>query len=725
MDDPQPESETGGGTRYVKVRTVGKGAFGTAVLYRKEPEGSLVVIKQVPVLELSATERVRALNEARVLALLSHRNVVRYLGSWERDGCLLLEMEFAGGGTMAQFLAARTARNAALSERRALALFSQVASAIRHMHAHNVLHRDLKTENIFLTKDNVVKVGDFGISKVMGTQVQAETVLGTPYYLSPEMCEGLQYDQKSDVWALGCVLYELLALRRAFSAPSLPALVRRIVAADYPPPPTRYSAGTRGLLSSLLQTDPGVRPSANVIEDQLLPPLQAAANLSTDADSLDGTQGPCARSVVFELRASNCFVSLTPVALPARAALRELAVSKTHCVALTQEQVVFTWDVVDWRGGASFSAGLESWRKPQHQPQCVDALTGLGITRVGAGDGFSVFASDSGAVLTCGDGAEGCLGHGDYSHCVRPRLVEKLLAADVVALAVGPSHVLALGGDGCLHAWGRGKHGRLGLGHQQDALLPAAVPLPQGAVVRSVHAGPDCSAVVSTAGELLLAGDNSSGKLAPAKGLRTKLPGWLGGAGRGPWLRFRAVHLPEPVRDVWLAEDHVAALTDTGRLLALGDGAPGPSAAQPDRTFAMASAGPTYTVASTPDNVLFFWGRWADGKQVGVPSGSGTQQQVGAPAPTHRELLALYASPQQVERGEGLSVAGLFALPCSVLLHVSTCVPLARMSRVAPGPVEDQGDPADEDGECDSLGPIPDWLQEELAQSENQWEGPQ
>ncbi|KAE8741539.1 hypothetical protein FOCC_FOCC012923, partial [Frankliniella occidentalis] len=517
-------------------------------------------------MELSATERVRALNEARVLALLSHRNVVRYLGSWERDGCLLLEMEFAGGGTMAQFLAARTARNAALSERRALALFSQVASAIRHMHAHNVLHRDLKTENIFLTKDNVVKVGDFGISKVMGTQVQAETVLGTPYYLSPEMasmtgysfvptqtvthpcrpqCEGLQYDQKSDVWALGCVLYELLALRRAFSAPSLPALVRRIVAADYPPPPTRYSAGTRGLLSSLLQTDPGVRPSANVIEDQLLPPLQAAANLSTDADSLDGTQGPCARSVVFELRASNCFVSLTPVALPARAALRELAVSKTHCVALTQEQVVFTWDVVDWRGGASFSAGLESWRKPQHQPQCVDALTGLGITRtgsttttttnnsggavvcllrVGAGDGFSVFASDSGAVLTCGDGAEGCLGHGDYSHCVRPRLVEKLLAADVVALAVGPSHVLALGGDGCLHAWGRGKHGRLGLGHQQDALLPAAVPLPQGAVVRSVHAGPDCSAVVSTAGELLLAGDNSSGKLAPAKGLRTKLP---------------------------------------------------------------------------------------------------------------------------------------------------------------------------------------------------------
>lgn len=124
------------------------------------------------------------------------------------------------------------------------------------------------------------------------------------------------------------------------------------------------------------------------------------------------------RSVVLELRASGRLVSLTPVPLPARAALRQLAVSRTHCVALTQgkplavstprsidsqcytwgvlselaaadgapvsEQVVFTWDVVDWRGVAhkgEFNAGLESWRKPQHQPQCLDSLTGLGITR--------------------------------------------------------------------------------------------------------------------------------------------------------------------------------------------------------------------------------------------------------------------------------------------------------------------------------------------------------
>lgn len=143
-------------------------------------------------------------------------------------------------------------------------------------------------------------------------------------------------------------------------------------------------------------------------------------------------------------------------------------------------------------------------------------------------------------------------------------------------------------------------------------LLPAAVPLPQGVVVRSVHAGPDCSAVVSTAGELLLTGDNSSGKLTPwpHKGLRTNLPvstsvphaqlgpscrtrgvvtrrgvrsscsfprlpfqSWLGGAGRGPWLRFRAVNLrdKEPVRDVHLSQRHSVVVTETGRLVTLGD----------------------------------------------------------------------------------------------------------------------------------------------------------
>jgi NIMA (never in mitosis gene a)-related kinase len=95
--------------------------------------------------------------------------------------------------------------------------------ALKHIHEHKILHRDLKSQNIFLTADNeIVKLGDFGISKVLeSTHEFAKTALGTPYYLSPEVCLGHRYDYKSDAWMLGCILYELCTLRRPFEGDSL------------------------------------------------------------------------------------------------------------------------------------------------------------------------------------------------------------------------------------------------------------------------------------------------------------------------------------------------------------------------------------------------------------------------------------------------------------------------------------------------------------------------
>ncbi len=93
---------------------------------------------------------------------------------------------------------------------------------MKHIHAKKILHRDLKSQNIFLTKDNEVKLGDFGISKVLeSTHDFAKTSLGTPYYLSPEVCMGQKYDYKSDTWMLGCILYELCTLKRPFEGDSL------------------------------------------------------------------------------------------------------------------------------------------------------------------------------------------------------------------------------------------------------------------------------------------------------------------------------------------------------------------------------------------------------------------------------------------------------------------------------------------------------------------------
>ncbi|KTG44944.1 hypothetical protein cypCar_00036406, partial [Cyprinus carpio] len=95
----------------------------------------------------------------------------------------------------------------------------QIAAAVAHIHKAGVLHRDIKTLNIFLTKTNLIKLGDYGLAKKLGSEYSmAESCVGTPYYMSPELCQGVKYNFKSDIWAMGCVLFELLTLTRTFDA---------------------------------------------------------------------------------------------------------------------------------------------------------------------------------------------------------------------------------------------------------------------------------------------------------------------------------------------------------------------------------------------------------------------------------------------------------------------------------------------------------------------------
>jgi NIMA (never in mitosis gene a)-related kinase len=113
-----------------------------------------------------------------------------------------------------------------------------------------------------LTGNNTVKLGDFGISKVLeNTNQAAMTVVGTPYYMSPEVVQNHPYTFKSDVWALGCILYELCSLKHAFAADNLLGLVYKIVQDNYDPIPDRYSADLKNLIKLLLQKDSKNRPS--------------------------------------------------------------------------------------------------------------------------------------------------------------------------------------------------------------------------------------------------------------------------------------------------------------------------------------------------------------------------------------------------------------------------------------------------------------------------------
>ncbi len=151
-------------------------------------------------------------------------------------------------------------------EEQVLDWFVQLCLAVKHVHDRKILHRDLKTQNIFLTKVGIIKLGDFGIARVLkSTGELARTAIGTPYYLSPEICESQPYNNKSDIWSLGCILYEMTTLKHAFEAGNMKGLIMKILRGSYPPIPASYSRELRSLIDSVLRRTPKERPSINTI----------------------------------------------------------------------------------------------------------------------------------------------------------------------------------------------------------------------------------------------------------------------------------------------------------------------------------------------------------------------------------------------------------------------------------------------------------------------------
>jgi NIMA (never in mitosis gene a)-related kinase len=137
---------------------------------------------------------------------------------------------------------------------------------MKHCHDRKIIHRDLKGANVFLTKKGIVKIGDFGIAKVLSHTIQkARTMVGTPYYLSPEIVQSKPYNSKTDIWSMGVMLYELCALKPPFDAPSIPMLTMKIVRGIYNPIPSSFSPEIKNLIKQMLEIRTDKRPDVNKI----------------------------------------------------------------------------------------------------------------------------------------------------------------------------------------------------------------------------------------------------------------------------------------------------------------------------------------------------------------------------------------------------------------------------------------------------------------------------
>ncbi|KAJ8606278.1 hypothetical protein CTAYLR_010324 [Chrysophaeum taylorii] len=250
------------------IKVLGEGAFGKVYLMRHKVERQLVCVKVIKVKNIPRKEREACRMEVALLKRLNHPNIVGYRDSFlaKNKESLCIVMQFADGGDLAAQIKQAAKQRKLFGESKILHWFVQMALGLHYMHSNRVLHRDLKTQNIFLLGNGRLVLGDLGISKVLeGTMDFAQTCIGTPYYMSPEIFKNKPYNQKSDIWALGCVLYEMTTLNHAFDANSLNGLACKIIKGRYPPIATRYSKHLRDLIGAMLSTAPSQRPHLEVV----------------------------------------------------------------------------------------------------------------------------------------------------------------------------------------------------------------------------------------------------------------------------------------------------------------------------------------------------------------------------------------------------------------------------------------------------------------------------
>lgn len=258
---------------FGEIKKIGEGSFGKALLVQAE-DGTKLVCKAVDVSAASSKETQDALKESRLLAALKHPYIVRYRHSLHEHGWLCIFMDYCEGGDLSKVIESAKRRGQRLPEEQVLRWITQALLALKYIHERHVLHRDLKSGNFFICRSGNLKMGDFGIAKVLSnTLACARTQIGTPYYLSPEVCQEKPYAWPSDIWAMGCILYELCALKVPFDAPNISTLVQRICRGPTPSLPTAYSDFLRQLCTEMLHRNQSQRPSAESILQR--PPMQA------------------------------------------------------------------------------------------------------------------------------------------------------------------------------------------------------------------------------------------------------------------------------------------------------------------------------------------------------------------------------------------------------------------------------------------------------------------
>ena len=252
-------------TSYTKIDKLGEGSFGEVFLAKNIKNDQLVVCKEMRLNGLDEPTIMQLFTEVKVLQAIKHPNIIEMKDSYRtKSNKLVLILEYASNGDLDNYIKDR--QESPIDQRQIEIWILQLCLALKHSHDHKIIHRDLKTSNIFLDEFNNLKLGDFGLAKNLINSTQnCKGFAGTPLYLSPESITKGTTSYKSDIWALGIILYELCSLKNPFFCTSYPMLMKKICNDIILPIPDIYSTELNTFILSLLERDETKRPSITQI----------------------------------------------------------------------------------------------------------------------------------------------------------------------------------------------------------------------------------------------------------------------------------------------------------------------------------------------------------------------------------------------------------------------------------------------------------------------------
>ncbi|ELV09900.1 Serine/threonine-protein kinase Nek9 [Tupaia chinensis] len=397
-----------------------------------------------------------------------------------------------------------------------------------------------------------------------------EELVGTPYYMSPELCQGVKYNFKSDIWAVGCVIFELLTLKRTFDATNPLNLCVKIVQGirAMEVDSSQYSLELIQMVHECLDQDPEQRPTADELLDR--PLLRKRRRSSTV------TEAPIA---VVTSRTSEVYVwgggKSTPQKLDvikSGCSARQVCAGNTHFAVVTVEKELYTW--VNMQGGTKLHGQLGHGDKASYrQPKHVEKLQGKAIRQVSCGDDFTVCVTDEGQLYAFGSDYYGCMGVDKVAgpEVLEPMQLNFFLNNPVEQVSCGDNHVVVLTRNKEVYSWGCGEYGRLGLDSEEDYYTPQKVDVPKALIIVAVQCGCDGTFLLTQSGKVLACGLNEFNKL----GLNQCMSGIINHEAYHEVPYTTSFTLAKQlsfykIRTIAPGKTHTAAIDERGRLLTFG-----------------------------------------------------------------------------------------------------------------------------------------------------------